>query len=527
MKPTSGSAESLLEHAAFLKRLARAMLHEHDADDVVQETWLRALQSPPKDPGAARSWLAVVARRTAWRQGSVSRSRRDREKKAARSERTRGTLETAERLEQERRVVDAVQRLPEPYRTTLVLRYFDGLKPREIAAREDTPIETVRSRLQRGLRALRKDLGPDTSCALALAIIAGGPPRVAPLTGVFVMSTAQKVGAVVIAAVAITGATILATNAGEPATVRQNTELAVLREENESLRARLHEALARNADSASAGLARPAADAGAPETSTKSASAASSRKPDPASRSARWKEIQDTLAPSLAILDKMQKKGANQLQLGPQLVAELGKVGVAKFDEIMEFDATETDPEVVADIRIVMRQALIFLPGLSDAKDGYLERYLERARSGRFGDRFTEQALRRVSFSMPPFLDAYKSIVDPLDDELKNKFVDEAIERAARGTSIKVRFDGVTFLARVPDPRATNQLMRVLTEHAAPQALRLAALKGLSTRTGDEVLSMLKDTATTDPDATIRARAAQAVQALKKQAAAPGANGSR
>ena len=122
---------------------------------------------------------------------------------------------------------------------------------------------------------------------------------------------------------------------------------------------------------------------------------------------------------------------------------------------------------------------------------------------------------------MPPFFDAYQRIFDPIDDELRNKFVDEAIERAASGTSIQLRFDGVTFLARVADPRATNQLMRVFTERAAPQELRLAALKGLSKRTSDEVLTMLKDTATTDPDATIRTRAAQAVQALEKQAADP------
>jgi RNA polymerase sigma-70 factor (ECF subfamily) len=45
--------------------------------------------------------------------------------------------------------------LPEPQRAALVLRYQEDLMPEEIAATLDTPLATVKSHLQRGLKPLR------------------------------------------------------------------------------------------------------------------------------------------------------------------------------------------------------------------------------------------------------------------------------------------------------------------------------------------------------------------------------------
>jgi len=238
------------------------------------------------------------------------------------------------------------------------------------------------------------------------------------------------------------------------------------------------------------------------------------------SRAARWKGIQATLAPVLAIMVKMQEKGANRFQLGPQMVAELGKVSTARLDEIMEFDASETDPEIIAEIRSVMVQAFIFVPGISKERDGYMERYLERAQDGGYGNRFTEQALRRISFSMPPFVEAYKKVVQPLDFDLRTKFIDMAIDRSATGASDSLRMDGVYFLARADDPRATIELTRVFAQQGNSKALRLAALKGLSTRANDDVLRALENAAATEQDEAIRALATQAVEQMKKQLAA-------
>jgi RNA polymerase sigma-70 factor (ECF subfamily) len=45
--------------------------------------------------------------------------------------------------------------LPEAQRAVLILRYQEDLLPDEIAAALDTPVATVKSQLQRGLKLLR------------------------------------------------------------------------------------------------------------------------------------------------------------------------------------------------------------------------------------------------------------------------------------------------------------------------------------------------------------------------------------
>src|SRR5262249_47014883 len=48
--------------------------------------------------------------------------------------------------------------LEEPYRSTLLARYFDELPPTEIARALDVSVETVKTRLKRGLAQLRERL---------------------------------------------------------------------------------------------------------------------------------------------------------------------------------------------------------------------------------------------------------------------------------------------------------------------------------------------------------------------------------
>jgi RNA polymerase sigma-70 factor, ECF subfamily len=53
------------------------------------------------------------------------------------------------------RLEQLVATLPEPQRAALVLRYQEDLTPEEIASTLDTPLATVKSNLQRGLKLLR------------------------------------------------------------------------------------------------------------------------------------------------------------------------------------------------------------------------------------------------------------------------------------------------------------------------------------------------------------------------------------
>jgi RNA polymerase sigma-70 factor (ECF subfamily) len=154
------SVERLLSESVWLASLARALLGGDEAaiDDVVQEARLAALQSAPADPEHARAWLARVTRNFALRV-RLRRSRRERrERAAAVSEAQPSTLDLVARVNAQRRVAAAVVALDEPYRSVVLLRYFDALPVRDVAERLGVPVETVRTRLKRALAKLREEL---------------------------------------------------------------------------------------------------------------------------------------------------------------------------------------------------------------------------------------------------------------------------------------------------------------------------------------------------------------------------------
>jgi len=147
------SVERLLTESVWLTALARALLHhdEHAAEDVAQEVRLVALREAPDDPDHARAWLVRVARNLALRT-QLRRTRRERrERSAAVHEALPSTLDLVARVNAQQRVADAVVALDEPYRSVVLLRYFDALTARDIAARQGVPIETVRTRIKRAL----------------------------------------------------------------------------------------------------------------------------------------------------------------------------------------------------------------------------------------------------------------------------------------------------------------------------------------------------------------------------------------
>ncbi|HET6162183.1 MAG TPA: sigma-70 family RNA polymerase sigma factor [Planctomycetota bacterium] len=150
--------EQLLADRAWLVRIAGALLGDRDeAEDVAQEAQLRAWSSPPR-AGEERPWLRRVARNLALRLRSRREWRATWERRAARSEKLPSSDELVARVQAQRAVAEAVLALGEPYREVVLLRYFDDLRPAEIAARLATPVETVRTRLKRALAQLRARL---------------------------------------------------------------------------------------------------------------------------------------------------------------------------------------------------------------------------------------------------------------------------------------------------------------------------------------------------------------------------------
>ena len=205
--PYARNPELLLSHADFVRALARSLIHdEHLADDVVQEAWLAALQKSEPSRKSPRAWFAGTVRNLSLKRLRTE-SRAARKARAAPStEPVRSPEEMVERETARRKVVDAVNALEEPYRSTILFRYYDDMPPRQIARHLDVPVETVKTRIQRGLERMRRRLdasyeGGRKAWCLALAPVVGiktatistGTAAASVLFGALAMSVKTKI----------------------------------------------------------------------------------------------------------------------------------------------------------------------------------------------------------------------------------------------------------------------------------------------------------------------------------------------
>jgi RNA polymerase sigma-70 factor (ECF subfamily) len=154
----SEPAQSLLSHQGWLRRLARRLVASpSDADDLVQETYMAALRRPPPD-ARARPWLSGVMRKLALHhlRGERRRVRREESYQHLRSWESEPDelLSSADR----ERLLELVATLPEPFRSTVVEHYLEGLSCAEIARAQGIPDGTVRWRQMRALQLLRRQL---------------------------------------------------------------------------------------------------------------------------------------------------------------------------------------------------------------------------------------------------------------------------------------------------------------------------------------------------------------------------------
>lgn len=169
----------LLQHAEAVRSLARALTGDAQrADDLVQDACLAAIRTPPRAGTPHRAWFVRVVRNLAARTLRDEARRSQRERAAARPEHVSGAADVAAEIEAHRLLVEAVAALAEPYRSAIVLRYFDGLAPAEIAARRGVRGATARSWIHRGLAMLRARLAPpDDERRGALLVLLARPDR--------------------------------------------------------------------------------------------------------------------------------------------------------------------------------------------------------------------------------------------------------------------------------------------------------------------------------------------------------------
>jgi RNA polymerase sigma-70 factor (ECF subfamily) len=131
----------------------------HDAEDLVQETYLRAYRAFDRfQPGTnIRAWLFTI----------LHRVRTDSFRKAGRLPQTVELAETDPAVPPPQDALAqggedlarALAGLPETFRAAVVLRDVEDLSYQEIARVLDVPVGTVMSRIHRGRALLRAALG--------------------------------------------------------------------------------------------------------------------------------------------------------------------------------------------------------------------------------------------------------------------------------------------------------------------------------------------------------------------------------
>lgn len=168
--------EIALPHLGAAYNLARWLIHnEHDAEDVVQEAYLRAFKFfNGYYGGDARAWLLTIVRNACYTWLQRNRALRLTEPIEDRLDEVGMDFSDPEMLllqsVDSQIVRQALQDLPVEFREVVVLREMEGLAYKEIANVVDIPIGTVMSRLKRGRERLHallaKRMGKEASIEL-------------------------------------------------------------------------------------------------------------------------------------------------------------------------------------------------------------------------------------------------------------------------------------------------------------------------------------------------------------------------
>jgi len=153
----------VVPHFAAAYNLARWLTrNDHDAEDVVQDSYLRAYRFFDGFHGAdGRSWILAIVRNACYT--LLQRNRRQPIALEDEMLEVQDTRPNAEELHlaaiDQQLLRRAIEDLPEEFREAIILRELEGLSYKEIGAITSAPIGTVMSRLARARHRLEKALG--------------------------------------------------------------------------------------------------------------------------------------------------------------------------------------------------------------------------------------------------------------------------------------------------------------------------------------------------------------------------------
>jgi RNA polymerase sigma-70 factor, ECF subfamily len=148
------------EHLVKVKRWARRLAGPSaDLEDLVHDIFLVALRKGFQFRGEASidTWLFSITQRVVWTQRRKSQVRRwlfGQKQTELVDEEPRTPQHDLERREQNLRLYQALDRLPDVYRTTLILYELEELSGEEVARLTGATLGTVWVRLHRGRERL-------------------------------------------------------------------------------------------------------------------------------------------------------------------------------------------------------------------------------------------------------------------------------------------------------------------------------------------------------------------------------------
>lgn len=151
-----------MPHQDAAYNLARWLTrHDQDAEDLVQEAYLRAFKSFGSFYGVnARAWLLTIVRNTCYTWLGRNRARELSSSLEDSGQDVTSKAPDPQALllqgEDTRLVKQALEELPVEFREALVLRHLEGLSYKEIADIAGIPQGTVMSRLARAHRRLKQ-----------------------------------------------------------------------------------------------------------------------------------------------------------------------------------------------------------------------------------------------------------------------------------------------------------------------------------------------------------------------------------
>jgi len=155
-------------HSSVLFPIALRIVRDRtEAEDVLHDAFVAVNERASQytaDRGSVIAWLVTLVRnlsidrtRRRERRGSLARDVIAHEPPASHRDPERLTSEASER----EKIRRALASLPDAQRQTLEVAFFEGLSYPEIAARENVPLGTIKSRAARALAALREALAKE------------------------------------------------------------------------------------------------------------------------------------------------------------------------------------------------------------------------------------------------------------------------------------------------------------------------------------------------------------------------------